>query len=176
MTSEPRHDNPHAQAAAAERVIALFAKVVCIDPGVTCGLALYSSTKLSELWSGGPGATLARICSLEPDVVVIEDARLDKAVWQGRGKTSSLAAARAVGSNVGMNRGIGFTLIDALEHGRVKVIAISPSRKGSKLNAKLFAMRTGWLAKSNQHERDAAMLYLAARYEILAALAKRSPS
>ncbi|MNL63925.1 hypothetical protein D3C87_1880960 [compost metagenome] len=35
---------------------------------------------------------------------------------------------------------------------------ISPTAKGAKLDAAAFAIVTGWTARSNQHERDAAML------------------
>jgi hypothetical protein len=144
--------------------------VLCIDPGVTCGLAIYRGSELCELESAGPGKALARTGQIQPDLVVIEDARKDSAIWQGRGKTITHAAARAVGANVGMNRGIGLTLIDAIEHGGVRVIAISPSRKGRKLKAPEFARVTGWIDQTNQHERDAAMLFRAARLEIQAIL------
>ncbi len=40
---------------------------------------------------------------------------------------------------------------------------ISPKGKGAKLNAETFAKATGWKGKSNQHERDAAMVAFAYR-------------
>ncbi len=41
---------------------------------------------------------------------------------------------------------------------RVKVQAIAPGRNTTKLSAEAFNRITGWQGKSNEHERDAAML------------------
>ena len=43
------------------------------------------------------------------------------------------------------------------QHG-VPAHGISPKEKGAKLDAATFALMTGWQGKSNQHERDAAMV------------------
>ena len=35
---------------------------------------------------------------------------------------------------------------------------VSPLQKGSKVNRDDFAIKTGWVDKSNEHNRDAAMV------------------
>jgi hypothetical protein len=141
-------------------------KVLCIDPGVTCGLAFFEGGELSQLESGRPVDAIRQIGDWGPEIVVMEDARLTKHIWHGSGVAGSQARAKAIGANVGMNRGIGLVIIQVCEMRGLKTICISPNQKGAKVGADQFRQLTGWSGKSNQHERDAAMLYRAARFQI----------
>jgi hypothetical protein len=44
---------------------------------------------------------------------------------------------------------------------KISAHGISPKHKGRKLDAETFNKLTGWQKKSNQHERDAAMVFYA---------------
>lgn len=87
--------------------------------------------------------------------VIFEDSRLTSFVFTTvKSRPVALSMARKVGQVDGY-----CNLITAIcadlgipSHG------ISPKNKGAKLNAEQFAKVTGWAGKSNQHERDSAIV------------------
>ncbi|BEP54516.1 hypothetical protein GmRootV118_17600 [Variovorax sp. V118] len=92
-----------------------------------------------------------------PARVVFEDSRLERRAWHARTKKdygAALATARSLGQVDAW-----CSLITAIcaDLG-IPAHGISPTAKGAKLDAAAFAVVTGWTARSNAHERDAAMV------------------
>lgn len=90
-----------------------------------------------------------------PDRVVFEDSRLQSHVWTS---VPSKAAALKMARNIGQIDAW-CTLITAVcaDLG-IAAHGISPAGKGGKLNAAEFERLTGWVGRSNEHERDAAVV------------------
>lgn len=128
-----------------------------IDPGAETGLALFWPCGLTDLETIAPMQIERRIRALMPARVVFEDSRLEKRVWNARAKTAygaALAASRSVGQ---VDAWCNLITAICAEMG-IPAHGISPARKGAKLDAAAFARVTGWRARCNQHERDAAMV------------------
>ncbi|WP_280192134.1 hypothetical protein [Delftia sp. PS-11] len=134
--------------------------ILGIDPGANTGVAFYRDGVLSDLQTIEPhelerfikGPAAAGAARL-----VFEDSRLEKRLWNARTKGaigSALATARSVGEVDGWCR-----LITRFcgEQG-IPAHGISPTVKGAKVDADAFGRITGWTKRSNQHERDAAMV------------------
>ena len=129
--------------------------ILGIDPGSSTGVASYINGKLVHLATIEPVEIAARIEAVRPARVVFEDSRLQSHTWT-RAKTNAATAKMA--RNVGQIDAW-CTLITALcaDLG-IPAHGISPAGKGAKLNAQAFGARTGWTGRSNEHERDAAMV------------------
>lgn len=131
--------------------------VIGIDPGVNMGLAIYEDGKLSELMTIEP-TSLADIFSHysgEPLFIAFEDSRLQSHVWV---PSQSKGVAANIARKIGMVDAWCYMIERYCEQYDVAYMRISPKAKGEKLNAEDFKRITGWTAKSNQHERDAAMV------------------
>lgn len=68
----------------------------------------------------------------------------------------SKAAGERIAKNVGENHATGKLIVQLIESMGVPVVLIKPTR--TKLNAVDFNRITGWTGRSNQEQRDAAML------------------
>lgn len=127
-----------------------------IDPGANTGTALYRDGELRALRTIEPVEIHALIFSVMPDVVVFEDSRLQSRVWTGNKLRSG--AASKVARDVG-RIDAWCDLIEAVcKPLRISCHGVSPKGKGSKLDADQFRQVTGWVGRSNQHERDGAMV------------------
>ncbi len=129
--------------------------ILGIDPGVNTGVAIFKAGSLHALLTIEPHMLPALIDMHKPGRVVFEDSRLQTHVWtRGRTMAANCKMARNVGEIDAWCR-----LITAV-CGELKIAAhgISPEQKGAKLNSMQFRQQTGWEGKSNQHERDAAMV------------------
>ena len=129
--------------------------IIGIDPGAATGVAIFERGKLVGLRTIEPHKIAETIACLKPARVVFEDSRLQSHVW---------TSAKTAAAKTKMARNVGeidawCRLITAV-CGELKIAAhgISPERKGAKLNSMQFRQQTGWEGKSNQHERDAAMV------------------
>jgi len=71
---------------------------------------------------------------------------------QAKSRPAALKMARNVGEIDAWSR----LIVAVCANLSIPCISVSPKGKGKKLDAKQFAVVTGWIAKSNQHERDAA--------------------
>ena len=92
---------------------------------------------------------------LVPITVIIESGHLiSKSNWHGA-KTKSTAAK--IGKNVGANHQVGRLLIEYCEHNGIKYKAVEP--KG-KIKAKIFNHIWRISKRTNQEQRDAAMLLI----------------
>ena len=132
------------------------ATIIGIDPGVQTGVAIYIRGKLSELQTIAPHEIGELLDDVSPGLVIFEDSRLQSHVWTAAG--TSRNAAIKIGRNVGQidQQCI---IIEALCDKRgISCVGISPLKKGAKLSAEAFKIVTGWGRRTNQHERDAAML------------------
>ncbi len=129
--------------------------ILGIDPGLRTGVAHYRDGQLVQLETVHPVDIPNVLLQHQPAHVVFEDSRLQSHVW-GRG--TGVAAAAKVARNVGE--------VDAwcrlIEHTcsklGIKCHGVSPQGKGRKLDAAQFERLTGWTGRTNQHERDAAVV------------------
>ncbi|MFM2253835.1 MAG: hypothetical protein RJB68_2172 [Pseudomonadota bacterium] len=129
--------------------------IIGIDPGVSTGTAIFGDGKLLQLQTIGPHEIPELLKTIKPSRVIFEDSRLTSFMFtQVKTRAAALKMARNVGEIDAWCRLI------VLVCGELGIAAhgISPKAKGAKLDAKEFARVTGWLAKSNQHERDSAMV------------------
>lgn len=134
--------------------------ILGIDPGAATGVAIFKAGKLAELLTIEPfqlERSLRDWASAGVGRVVFEDSRLEKRLWNARQKGAygaALATARSVGQVDAW-----CTLITAI-CGDIGLPAhgVSPTTKGAKVDADVFGRITGWVKRSNQHERDAAMV------------------
>lgn len=129
--------------------------ILGIDPGAHTGVATYVGGQLTDLETVGPHQIERLIRGRAPARVVFEDSRMQSHTWTS---SASKAAAAKMARNVGQVDAW-CNLITAIcaELG-IAAHGISPAGKGAKLNALQFASVTGWLHRSNEHERDAAMV------------------
>ena len=130
-------------------------RVIGIDPGQHTGVAEYLDGRLSALATIQPTRISAMLENVGADLVVYEDSRLQSHVWT---RVKAPAAAAKMARNVGMVDA--WCLLIETECARlgIKCIGMSPREKGAKLNAEQFRAVTGWAGRSNEHERDGAMV------------------
>ncbi len=129
--------------------------ILGIDPGAQTGIAIYRAGKLDELLTIQPHVLIECIQAHKPSRVIFEDSRLTSFMFtQVKSRAAALKMARNVGEIDAWCRLIVLTCgeLGIAAHG------ISPKDKGAKLNAAEFAKLTGWIAPSNQHVRDAAVI------------------
>jgi len=127
--------------------------IIGIDPGANTGLAFYKGGKLVDLVTISP--CLIGECVSGAKRVVFEDSRLTSHVFT---TTASRAAALKMARNVGEIDAWCKLIVSVCAVKGIDAHGISPKAKGAKLDAAKFAALTGWQGKSNQHERDAAMV------------------
>lgn len=127
--------------------------IIGIDPGQETGLAVLLDGAIAELLTARPAGALELICTLRPRLVVYEDSRPDTVYPRpGQSRRAMLHIARSVGQIDLQSRDIE----ELCAREGIECIGVTPLRKGAKLNAKQFAVLTGWTGRSNQHTRDAA--------------------
>ncbi|MEG0558057.1 MAG: hypothetical protein RR574_16570 [Comamonas sp.] len=134
--------------------------VLGIDPGKHSGLAWFTGGKLLALEEVEPAELAIVLVSKRPTVVIFEDSRLAKRTWTGEGSTAKRTAmARNVGEIDAWCK-----LIEATcKKLGIPAYGMAPSAKaggahGAKLDAAAFNRFSGWVGRSNQHQRDAAMI------------------
>lgn len=135
----------------------MTARILGIDPGASTGLACYDDGVLTWLRTIEPHTTEHILRHHLPMRVVFEDSRLEKRAWNARTKNAygaALATARSLGQVDAWCNLITAVCADL----GIPAHGISPTAKGAKLDAEAFALVTRWAGRSNQHERDAAMV------------------
>lgn len=129
-----------------------------IDPGKNTGLAVYNDGKLLSLYTLIDKIDKTGfLFSLPGDhkLVVIEDSRLQPYFDRpGQNERAQTKIARDIGKIDKQCDEIEYLC----EKNGVPLIRISPKGKGAKVDSKQFNAITGWVGRSNQHERDAAMV------------------
>ena len=129
--------------------------ILGIDPGAHTGVATYVGGQLTDLETVGPHQIERLIRGRAPARVVFEDSRLQSHTWTS---SASKAAAAKMARNVGQVDAWCILITEICAELGIPAHGISPAGKGAKLDAKQFASVTGWMGKSNEHARDAAMV------------------
>lgn len=131
--------------------------ILGIDPGAHTGVAHFLDGVLVLLETIQPHEIERTLREVMPARVVFEDSRLETRAWNARSKGAygaALATARSLGQVDAWCR----LITDVCEELQIPAHGISPTAKGAKRGAENFAVYTGWKERSNQHERDAAMV------------------
>lgn len=132
-----------------------MSRILGIDPGSATGCAIYQDGKLIELWTTQPHLIGNIITAQKPSRVIYEDSRLQTFNWTtAKSRAVALTMARHVGEIDAWCKLISSVCQDA----GITAHGISPKNKGAKLNAETFKAVTGWAGRTNEHERDAAMV------------------
>ncbi len=129
--------------------------LIGIDPGMNTGATEYRDGALVALATIRPHRIGAMLEAVKPALVVFEDSRLQSHVWT-RAKTH--AAVAKIGRNVGMVDAWCHLIEAECARLEIECIGVSPKDKGGKLAAEAFATVTGWAGRTNEHERDSAMV------------------
>lgn len=129
--------------------------ILGIDPGKHTGVAIFIGGKLTELRTTDPQGVAALLDEIQPERVVFEDSRLTRSTW-ARGV--SPAAMRKIARNVGQIDAWCTQLVELCAARGIVAHGISPKGKGAKVSAVQFMKLTGYTGRSNQHQRDAAMV------------------
>ena len=129
--------------------------IIGIDPGVSTGIAVFQDGALWKLETIAPHQIAGYLAAGRPGRVVFEDSRLTSFMFTTvKSRPAALKMARNVGEIDAWCR----LITSVCEDLRIPAHGISPQGKGVKLDAKQFALATGWTGNSNQHTRDAAMV------------------
>ena len=126
--------------------------LIGIDPGVNTGFALWDGKAFVEITTVDIITAINKVKNLADDfnvMVYYEDARLRH--WFGSSGREKLMGA----GSVRRDSQIWETACKVLN---IPYEAIAPKQNITKLNARQFAMYTGWKGRTNEHGRDAAML------------------
>lgn len=129
--------------------------ILGIDPGANTGLACFEGGVLTWLRTIEPHSIEHCLRQHAPARVVFEDSRLESKVWTTAGNR---AAALKIARNVGQIDAWCSLITAICADLGIPAHGISPTAKGAKLDADAFALVTRWAGRSNQHERDAAMV------------------
>lgn len=131
--------------------------IMGIDPGQQTGIALFDGGKLTYLKTCHPAEMPELIKAANAGAVIFEDSRLHRHAWNARSKVA-IGAAIQTGRCLGQVDAWCILITHACAAMGIPAYGISPKNKGAKLNAEQFKAATGWATRSNQHERDAAMV------------------
>lgn len=134
--------------------------VLGLDPGRKTGVALYVNGVLSELATIGPvelQSFLVGRSKLGRLQVVFEDSRLISAIYSDKDAKNE-AAKKKIARDVGGIDMLCLLIEDSCKRLRVRYLGLSPKEKGAKVAASAFEHITGWEGRTNEHERDAAMV------------------
>ena len=130
-------------------------QVIGFDPGVNTGVALFANGKLLSLQTIQPIDIQDCVKKSFADLVVFEDSRLQSAVWV---PSKNKAVANNIARKIGQVDALCLLIEETCNRYEIKFMRVSPKAKGAKMNSEDFNLFTGWTHRSNQHERDAAMV------------------
>lgn len=128
---------------------------VCIDPGMRNGIAIFSQGKLVETMTMTPIGLVDYLRELSSgSLVLFEDSRMQSGVWSAK-KARTLKAKMKIARDVGSVDSWCY-LIKLI---RPDATGVSPKNKGRKILKDEFKIiYPEYSGRTNQHERDAAML------------------
>ena len=132
-----------------------MSNILGIDPGAHTGVARIEGGQLVSLQTIAPHEIERTLREAAPDRVIFEDSRLQSHTWT-RGK--SIAATAKMARNVGQVDAWCSLITAVCGELGIPAHGISPLGKGQKMAADQFERITGWTGRSNQHERDGAMV------------------
>lgn len=128
--------------------------VLGIDPGQHTGIAAFQHGSLWKLETIAPNQIADYITKAKPARVIFEDSRLTSFMFT---TVKSRPAALKMARNIGEIDAWCKLIVSVCTDIGITAHGISPKAKGAKLGGADFMQKTGWVGKSNQHERDAAM-------------------
>jgi hypothetical protein len=131
-------------------------KILAIDPGANTGCAYFEYGILKNIFTTTPYQIFEYMQNEIYDRVILEDSTLISYVYTASSVKG--AAKLKIARNIGEVDGYCKMIVQACAEAGVPCLQISPKGKGAKPNAMKFKQITGWKGKSNQHERDAAMV------------------
>jgi hypothetical protein len=132
-----------------------FDLIIGIDPGVNTGIAAWDVADKSFLFVQTVMAVQAeeivKRMAVEGRAVLVrfEDARLR--TWFGKAGREQLQGAGSIKRDCSRWE-------EFLTHNQIPFEEVSPKNNRTKMTAQEFKRLTGWLSKTNEHSRDAAML------------------
>lgn len=127
--------------------------IIGLDPGTNTGKAVFIDGKLTGMMTIAPHEILVHI--REARRVIFEDSRLTSHVFTTvKNRPAALKMARNVGEVDAWCK----LIVAHCEQLGIPCHGISPKGKGAKMDAEAFNKLTGWSYRSNQHERDAALI------------------
>lgn len=128
-----------------------------IDTGVNTGMAIYHKGEFLDIITTDIISALDRIREMSESglevKVYIEDARLRK--YFGRESREKVEAKKQGAGSVKRDSKI---WDDTLTNLGIEHYMISPKDNSTKMRAEYFKLITGYKGKTNEHNRDAAML------------------
>jgi predicted RNase H-like nuclease (RuvC/YqgF family) len=130
--------------------------IIGIDPGAKTGIAQYTDGKLLAMQTTDILGAITLIRLTLAKLVVLEDSTLTSHIFTAPGVPHR--AALKVARNIGEVDAYCKIIKQVCGELEIPYRSISPKDKGKKIDAKDFDRITGWTSKSNQHERDAAMV------------------
>ena len=141
------------------------ALVLGIDPGENTGIAVYRDGKLKQLLTTAPDEVRDEIACFLASAevegmklqVVFEDSRKQSHIFSAK-QSMNAAQKMRVARSVGMIDAWCVLIERACKRLGVQCLGVSPAEKGPKCAASAFEHITGWEGRTNEHERDAAML------------------
>lgn len=129
--------------------------IIGIDPGASTGMAIYKNGVLGELRTIRTFELERALRNYWPDRIIFEDSRLQSHAWNAIGNR---AEAVKIARNIGQIDAWCNLITELCADLTIPAHGVSPRAKGGKVDAARFEARTGWAGRSNQHERDAAMV------------------
>jgi hypothetical protein len=96
-------------------------------------------------------------------LVRVEAGHKNKSVWSGGvqyRKEASKSEVAKIAVDVGRNMGVGITLIRHFKERGIDVEEVVPKTKGRKIDAAMLQKMCGWTSRTNQDQRDAAILVI----------------
>ena len=146
--------------------------IIGIDPGVSTGYAAWDATarQLSAVQTLMIHEAMANVAEIHRagllHSVTFEDARLRK--WFGGMDAEQARYGAGVREGVGSVKRDCSIWADYLGSLGVPYRAQAPRTGLTKITADLFRMQTGWVGRTSEHARDAALLVFGQRVEMLA--------
>lgn len=133
-----------------------------IDPGKKTGIAVMENNTLRLLVTLDFWGTYNFVRDYPVSAVraiIIEDTS-DLPVFQRNRKADNWGAIAATGRNIGAVCREALLLAEGFQRSGYNVIKKSRNPKTPKLSSRQFRQLTGWMSRTNQHERDAATLLI----------------
>lgn len=131
--------------------------IIGIDPGAHTGIAVAKDGVLWKLETIQPHEIADYLTKAMPSNVVFEDSRKQSHVWMA---TANRAVSLKMARNLGQVDAWCSLIESACAQYAIPCHGVSPKAKGAKVTAATLKRLTGWDGRSNQHERDAAMLVI----------------
>ncbi|OJX11238.1 hypothetical protein [Delftia sp. 67-8] len=134
--------------------------VLGMDPGKHTGLAWIVDGQLQGLEEIEPAEIALVLQERRPTLVIFEDSRAARRTWTANG---SDGARKKIARNVGEIDAWCKLIVGLCAALGIPCHGMPPSAKaggahGAKIDAATFSRLTGWAGRSNQHQRDAAMI------------------